>query len=195
MIIHSQRIFTELFSLRPWEKKIYQHVDLIANNTFHQNPIKSTNPTNASFNFVSLSKVITSALFVKKHIRLKPINGKDLHFSKKIKKKINMKPLGTSQRVLAWFLICPDENSTKRQKWIHIIFTTYIATFNFVGVFTGGLFGLKYIKINLELTLYAVFPTFGLISAVYIMIVASFSRHKINVIFQTLSTIYKASKC
>lgn len=105
-----------------------------------------------------------------------------------------MKPLGTSQRVLAWFLICPDENATKGQNWTHIIFTTYIAIFNFVGVFTGGLFGLKYITINLELTLYAIFPTFGLISAVYIMIVASFSRRKINVIFQTLSAIYKASK-
>lgn len=105
-----------------------------------------------------------------------------------------MKPLGTSQRVLAWLLICPDENATKWQKWTHIIFTIYLAIFNFVGVFTGGLFGLKYITINLELTLYAVFPTFGLISAVYIMVVASFSRRKINVIFQTLSVIYKASK-
>lgn len=105
-----------------------------------------------------------------------------------------MKPFATSQRVLTWFCICSDENTTKWQKFAHVSFTMFVAMFVFIAALMAGTYGFKYISIDLEEALYAIFPFFGLLSGVYIIIIAFFSTTKINAIFETLSVIYKDSK-
>lgn len=105
-----------------------------------------------------------------------------------------MKPFETSKRVLTWCCICSDENTTHLQKLAHIIFTMSVIVFLMIGVSMAGAYGFTYITIDLEDALYAIFPFFGLFSGNYLLVVAYFSRHKINAIFEKLTVIYKASK-
>lgn len=107
-----------------------------------------------------------------------------------------MKPLVTNQRVLSWLCVCPvDKNTNKWQKLVYKIFTISLAIL-MMGIFvSSSMFFWKFMAVDVEEALYAVYQVMGSTCLLYIMfIVVCFSRSKLNVTFSKLSDIYKASK-
>lgn len=64
----------------------------------------------------------------------------------------------------------------------------------FSGTVSSVVFFLTFISIDLELSLFALYEIFGILSMMYVFIAAFLSRHKINDIFEGLQQIYRASK-
>lgn len=77
-----------------------------------------------------------------------------------------MKPLETSKRVLTWFCIFSEENTTKRQLLAHLSFSIFVSVSVFCGALASAIFAIKYISTNLEDSLYAIFQMSGLSGAV-----------------------------
>lgn len=106
-----------------------------------------------------------------------------------------MKPLVTTKKFLTWLCICPlDENSNKSKKLFCIAFSV-IFIGNQVVAFAGSLtFFLKYVSIDLEVCLYALFQLAAEVGVMYMIIVAFIHRFKIAALFENLSKIYDESK-
>lgn len=118
-----------------------------------------------------------------------------LLFVLKNKKKSKMRPLEIQQQIFTWIYLCSPNEVTSI--WIKIIyFILFVIVF--LGNFTswaGALaFIIKYVSVDLENSLYAVFQLCAVGSVSYILIAAFFLRFRINDIFKQLTEIYDASK-
>lgn len=106
-----------------------------------------------------------------------------------------MKPLETNQRVLRWFCILPShEPASKWQKIVYITLTptTIIAMVSIVTA--SAFFLLKYISIDLEMALYALFQISTCGSLLYACVVVFYSKHRIPIVFDHLADIYHSSE-
>lgn len=106
-----------------------------------------------------------------------------------------MKPLETNKKVLTWLSICPlDKNANWNQKLVRIAFS-FVFIGNQVVAFAGSLtFFLKYVSVDLEQCLYALFQLAAEVSVMYMLTIAFVQRYKITALFDNLSKIYDASK-
>lgn len=116
------------------------------------------------------------------------------HINRRKKNLNKMQPLAPSKRALTWFCICFDENSTKRQRLIHLSFSIFVSVSVSCGTLASVIFTFQNISTNLEDSLYSIFQISGLSDSVYIFIVAPILRHKISAMFQSLSAIYENRK-
>lgn len=104
-----------------------------------------------------------------------------------------MKPLSTPQKIFILFCVWPaDEVGWK--KVACGIFTVANILANLVGLLASAAFFLKYVSIDLEVSLYGLFTVFGFAIAMYAALVVFVYRHKICNIFEKLSKIYDESK-
>lgn len=106
-----------------------------------------------------------------------------------------MKPLETTKRVLTWLCVCPaDESTSIKQKKMYAIFT-FMVCFSCISGFLGSVaFFIKFMKSDLENSLIALIVLAACAAIIIGIIVAFLFRHKINEIFEDLSTIYSACK-
>lgn len=106
-----------------------------------------------------------------------------------------MNPLKTNQLILTWFGASPSHESLS--KWIRIarcMFTLSVIIANFLSVFAGVLFILKFISINLEEAIFALFHTIAYSNMLYQSVMIVVLRRKLTTIFEHLSKIYDKSK-
>lgn len=106
-----------------------------------------------------------------------------------------MKPLETNQLVLTWFGLSPaDKAPTKWQKILYKA-STFLLILSILSIFISSLaFFYRFVLIDLEKALYAVYQFVGLFSALYLCMVAYLSRPQINSTLNQLSNIYHESK-
>lgn len=111
-----------------------------------------------------------------------------------VNKKLKMKPLPTTQRVLIWLCVCPDKKATKWQQFAHITFTILNAIVLLSGTISSLFFTIQFVMTNLEDTLYAIAQIAGGSCVSYNLSVAYIFRYEINAILDSLSKIYDFSK-
>lgn len=105
-----------------------------------------------------------------------------------------MKPLVTNAKVLTWLCILPaQEQINRRMKLIYIAFTFTLSITCFCGLVSSLAFMMEYLSTNLEDCLYALFQVAADSSALYMVLVALFLRHKMAALFDKLSEIYNES--
>lgn len=142
-----------------------------------------------------------------------------LHFSKNYKKRIEMTPLPKIRKVLSWLSALPsDEKTTKWNKMLYKMFPLFV-TVGISTCFTSSLiFFCRFVSIDLEVSLYALFQICGNILqySIYILliyfrvhfiiyiwiaaqfnmlnaiVVTAFSRQKIQAMFNSLDNIFSA---
>lgn len=114
---------------------------------------------------------------------------------KKRPKESKMKPMPTTQRMLTWFYLLEDRNSTWWQKFAYIAFNLLHLAFFVVHVLGNMIFASKFLSIDLERSLYAICQFFCYGPLIYMLIVAFMSRHEITALFEELTMIYDASMC
>lgn len=106
-----------------------------------------------------------------------------------------MKPLKTNQQVLTWLGVCRAADTVSIPKKLIYIFAAF---FGFSVVFTSlsasVAFFVKFVQIDLEESLYALFQIASFSGLSYIILTAFIMRNKINGIFNRLSHIYDACK-
>lgn len=106
-----------------------------------------------------------------------------------------MKPLATYQHVLRLLCAFPPDESTKR--WKRLLFVISGLSF-FVCILCTALssftFLLKYISINPEEGLWALFQVCGFTNMLYVLIISFVIPFKIKGIFDDLSHIYEISE-
>lgn len=108
---------------------------------------------------------------------------------------MKMNPLQTNRRVLIWLCAYPAPDSTN--KWINLaqIAFTFTVFAMVMGYFIASAkFIIEYVRIDVELALYAMFQMAASIGDLYLIITAIILRHRIRDIFEGLKNIYKASK-
>lgn len=108
-----------------------------------------------------------------------------------------MEPLVTNRRCLIWLSICPPDESTSRwQKMTYIIFVMTVLTALICAVAAYLAFCWKFASIDLGRTMFAfMFVIFEFVAIYMALVGIILLRHKIGAIFDSLSTIYKESKC
>lgn len=73
-----------------------------------------------------------------------------------------MKPLATSQQALSWISAFPPDDATpKWKKVIFKLFPLFITITNLIILIGSMVFALKFMSIDLEATLYAIFQFSG----------------------------------
>lgn len=104
-----------------------------------------------------------------------------------------MKPLAVQQKVLILFGVWPTDESFSRLKKIATIITTVaLFTINVSALFAAAVFFIETVPVNLELSLFAMFPFFGFLIATYGTLFLFIRRHEIADIFMKLKQIYDA---
>lgn len=106
-----------------------------------------------------------------------------------------MNPLSLNRKILIWLCVCPRESEeNSRQKIERYIFTCTVILASIL-TFTSSLaFFLKFVSTNLESALYASSVVIAILGALYINLIALFTRKKITLIFTNLSQLYDSSK-
>lgn len=102
-----------------------------------------------------------------------------------------MRPLVTSQNVLTWLCVFATKSN---KKYFYIAITFLVIILILSGIFTSFTYLWKYISVDLDSSLYALFQVAGYSSAFYSTVVTAYMRHEIVAIFEKLSNIYKTSK-
>lgn len=106
-----------------------------------------------------------------------------------------MKPLVTIERALVWLCLCSPDKATSKWKMLVCAFLGLITfTSTLSDMLASVAFMLKFISIDMEESLYALFQIFGFGSITYAIIVTFFQRHRMRDLFRGLSKIYSASK-
>lgn len=105
-----------------------------------------------------------------------------------------MEPLATTQKVGKLCFLFTDKDNGIYKKIFSIFLTATIFLAEVCG-FAGALvFFLKYVSIDLEMSLSGLFPLIGHFTGFYSIIFVLFSRYQIKYLFKRLSTIYEISK-
>lgn len=105
---------------------------------------------------------------------------------------IEMKPLESTRRALIWLCVISDGASSIWKKMANIAFTILLLLFFVTGFTTSIIFFLKFVSIDLEEALYALFQIAGTTDGLYIMTVGYLTRRKINRALESLTKIYHA---
>lgn len=107
-----------------------------------------------------------------------------------------MKPLPTTRQCLVLLCICPaDESTPQPEKNAHRLFARAIMILLLCGFASSLTFCWKFNSIDLGKAFFSFLITAGQFAALYTICVATFlMRHKIDAIFDGLSTIYKDGK-
>lgn len=106
-----------------------------------------------------------------------------------------MKPLLSIQRSMIWACFCREnENEDKWRKRAYILFSCTSIVFSAFAFGVSVAFLVKYLSIDLEESLYAVFQIFAAILMIYTFIVGFFSKNQINVIFKSLAELHSECK-
>lgn len=105
-----------------------------------------------------------------------------------------MKPLKSLRKWLKWLCVFPKTNdtSTLDKTWC-AIFTFIIFCGNLFAVIASAAFISKYMKSDLQKTLYALFQFGSFFIMSYTMVMVLFVRGKIVEMFEKLSDIYTKS--
>lgn len=105
-----------------------------------------------------------------------------------------MKPLVTNQKVLIWLYLCAVDDVSLRTNLAHIALGATAFLLLILGNVASVLFVLKFVSVDLKLSLFALYQIFAISSILYLMIAAFILRHKIHDIFAMLQEIYCESK-
>lgn len=106
-----------------------------------------------------------------------------------------MKPLVTNRRVLTWLCVHPaDETTSKFEKISYFIFSLIVFSGILSSLIASIAFFYKYVKVDLEVALYAVSQIAAASSVLYAIIMTLFSRPGITDVFKRLTIIYNESK-
>lgn len=106
-----------------------------------------------------------------------------------------MKPLNTSQKLLTWLSIYPNENGTRKcNKSLSILLISFIIVIEISFFVSSCFFVEENLSGNVEESLYALFQISGAIALIYSLIVSFYSRKNITAFFKSLANIYEASK-
>lgn len=107
-----------------------------------------------------------------------------------------MKPLATAQSIMIWFSFCSAKDFTSIWKKIASFVLFLLILIPNVCLATSSLvYVSKYLSIDLNGSVFAFMIVANHYTWVYFTIIAFFMRHKINGIFELLTTIYRTSKC
>lgn len=104
-----------------------------------------------------------------------------------------MKPLPTNQQMLTWFFLLHNKNSSIWMKMGYIGFSLINFGLLLCHVIASVVFASKFVSIDLERSLYAIYQFFCWTPIIYMFLVALHSRHKITAFIDELSKIYNAS--
>lgn len=106
-----------------------------------------------------------------------------------------MWPLETNRRVMTWLYLHPANNNTGTvMKFIYAIIAIAVILFELPVVLGSLVYVWKYVSVDIETALRAVWPIAIFGTLVYSFIIMLFSRQKIKWTFKALSDIYDASK-
>lgn len=109
--------------------------------------------------------------------------------------RINMNPLIIDQQVLSWFCVClTSDTKSVGSRIASITFSFSCLIANACAVAASATFFAKFVSIDLEESLYALFQITAYSQVVYIYIMAFILRHKVTAIFGNLLKIYNTSK-
>lgn len=117
------------------------------------------------------------------------------HFILKLLLNIEMKPLELHQKIMTWIFIVP--NAKSNSKFQTVLFATFgcIAIVSQVfAVATSFAYFIKFLSIDIEQSLYTTFQITACASAAYVFILACFSRHQIQSLFEHLTAICDTCK-
>lgn len=100
----------------------------------------------------------------------------------------------TSQKMLTWICVYPaDETVSKFKRATYAFAYAFILISNLCVLASSVAFFLKYVSVDLEQSLYAVFQITAYGSMTYLIIVSFLLRSKIPLVFDDLAKIYEAS--
>lgn len=105
-----------------------------------------------------------------------------------------MFPLVSYQRILTCFCIIPDETSPKWQKLTHLLIAASMVFAIISALIPSVAFFVKFVSIDLEVSLYALFQLLGLLNVFYVMTAVYLSRRKFTAFFKSLSIIHETRK-
>lgn len=106
-----------------------------------------------------------------------------------------MIPLETNQVILVWlYAFPPDELASRRKKIAYFLFALAIMAANFSNLTAGLLFTFKFISIDIEKAVFALFHTIPALNMLYQCVVIVLMRRKLIAIFTSLTKIYNESK-
>lgn len=113
-----------------------------------------------------------------------------------MRKDLKMKPLPTTQLMLTWFLFLENKDNSLNwwKKISRIGFTAITLVLTVCQVFATGAFALKYLSIDFQNSLYALYAFFGWTMLSYLFIVALFSRRKITLFIDKFSKVHHECK-
>lgn len=111
------------------------------------------------------------------------------------KRSILMDPLPTCRRVLTWICVLPAiQFTSKWEKGMHLSFS-FVNCLCIVIVTTGSVgYFWKYVQIDLEESLYALYQVAAYIPLINGIIVTFLLRNQITSIFKNLSKIHESGK-
>lgn len=105
-----------------------------------------------------------------------------------------MKPLATTRQVLTWLCIFQPDNSVgNMKKLLYTVFSLGLFGFLVCQVISSACFFLRFVTVDMETSLYAIYPICSWTSASYVFVVAYISRHKISSLFTELTAIFDTS--
>lgn len=104
---------------------------------------------------------------------------------------VKMKPVKAIQHYLIWFCMCPaDDTTSKSKKRAHIGITSLCLINLTISLISSIVYAVKFVSVDLEKSLYALFQIVACQISVYYVIVGYFSRHQIHTIFTELEKLY-----
>lgn len=106
-----------------------------------------------------------------------------------------MEPLVTNRRVMTWLCMCPAEKSaSKKERIFYVAFAFTVTTTSLIFLLASVVYVMKYLLIDFEPSLYALFQAVAEVAMMNLVFVAFLMRHQIEAVFTQLSKIYRASK-
>lgn len=106
-----------------------------------------------------------------------------------------MKPLATNQMMLTWLCFLPAEAAVSIQQKLAYLMAFLITFGVIVACFIGCWANLlKFLQIDLEKALYAVYEVSAGFGVIFMTLAALFQRYKMNSFFKGLQMIYDERK-
>lgn len=105
-----------------------------------------------------------------------------------------MQPLILSRQLLTWHCLCYEKGSPVWKQLIRIVLSASAFLMNLSCVPTSILYVLKFLSVNLEESLYALFQVAACTSAAYVVAIAFRMRYRTANLFKMLEDIYNSRK-
>lgn len=106
-----------------------------------------------------------------------------------------MKPLETNQTVLSWIgVLPPDESTSEWKKQASVVFPYLVFVTSLLSFGGSAMFLIRFITVDLEEGLYAVFQVCAVSISLYVLITGIILKRAIQSALQKLSDIYKTRK-